>query len=258
MSSFCYSAGDEKESVFITIPMNNVLLYEEPTTSSPIVRRVFGGEVLKVTETFKTKQGDVWGKVYLSPVQTGYIQGVYIHNTGALQQEIWQHREVLRNEMPFSIGLKGPSELFGAGLQFRYLPFARFGFTAGAGSVLENGSMKGFSVGYGVVCMLSMDNVSPFVETGTSTLTFNDLHSTLRISTFYINAGVEWITESGYFYGLGVSYNRSYSVQIAYDYGYAKTKSGTLEVGDYGSFGNLNGAESIQRLNPLIIIGYSF
>jgi hypothetical protein len=128
----------------------------------------------------------------------------------------------------------------------------------GAGSVLDNGRSRGFSVAYGLTCVVSMANLSPFFETGTSTLTFNDGHSSLRISTFYINAGMEWILRSGYFFGLGVSYNRSYNVQVSYDYCYAKDSSGTLKIGNYGSFSGLNGSESLERLNPLFLAGYSF
>ena len=233
-------------------------LYESPTTSSPIVRRVFAGEVLKIAETVKTESGETWGKVFLSPGRVAYIQGAYFRNSGSLKQQIWKPQEVLRSQMPFSFALKGPSELFGPGLQFRYLPFARLGISAGAGSVLDGGQMKGFSVAYGLICMLSMGDFSPFVETGTSTLTFNDDHSTLRISTFYINAGAEWMLPSGYFFGLGLSYNRSYNIQVAYDYSYAKASSGNLKTGNYGPFTGVDGAESLQRLNPLFLVGYSF
>jgi hypothetical protein len=103
-----------------------------------------------------------------------------------------------------------------------------------------------------------MSNWSPFVETGTSTLTMNDGHSSLRISTFYVNAGMEWISDTGYFVGVGVSYNRSYNVQVSYDYSYATSTSGSLKTGDYGSFTGLKGAESLERLNPLFLLGYSF
>lgn len=250
--------ADGREPIFATISVKNVLLYESPTTSSPIVRRVFLGEILKVVETVKTEKGEIWGKVFLSPSQTGYLQGIYFTNIGSLEQKLWQPEEVLRSEMPFSFAAKGTSELFGPGLQFRYLPFTRLGITIGAGSVIDNGRSKGFSVAYGLTCILSMKNFSPFVETGTSTLTFNDGHSSLRISTFYINAGVEWIIRSGYFIGAGISYNRSYNVQISYDYGYAKTSSGSLQVGNYGSFGGLDGPDSLQKLNPLFLVGYSF
>lgn len=160
--------------------------------------------------------------------------------------------------MPVSFSLKGPSELFGAGLQIRYLPFARLGLTIGVGSVLDEGQMKGSSLAYGLTCMLSMSNFSPFVEAGSATLTFNDTHSTLRISTFYVNAGIEWILQSGYFFGVGMSYNRSYDIQVGYNYSYAKASNGALSVGKYGSFNNLDGASSLQRLNPLFLIGYSF
>ena len=111
---------------------------------------------------------------------------------------------------------------------------------------------------YGLTCILSLENFSPFIQAGSTSLTFNDEHSSLKISTFYINAGVEWILRSGYFFGAGISYNRSYEIQVEYDYGYAKANSGTLKVGNYGSFGGVNGAESFERLNPLFLAGYSF
>jgi hypothetical protein len=246
------------EPIFITVPVKNVLIYESPMTSSPIVRRVFAGEVLKVIETIKTEQGETWGKIFLSPSQVAYVQGIYLVNSSSLPQQVWKSQEVLRSEMPFSISAKGTSELFGPGLQFRYLPFTRLGITVGVGSVLDGGRAKGSSVAYGLTCILSMANLSPFVETGTSTLSFNDGHSSLRISTFYINAGVEWILRSGYFVGLGVSYNRSYNIQVGYDYSFAKESSGSLKVGNYGSFSDLGGSESLERLNPLFVAGYSF
>jgi opacity protein-like surface antigen len=252
------AVAQEHEPIFATISVKNVLLYESPSTSSPVVRRVFVGEVLKITETIKTEQGAVWGKVFLTPTQVAYVPGVYFANSGSLQQEMWKPKEVLRNEMPFAVAAKGTSELYGPGLEFRYLPFTRLGITVGAGSVLDDGRSKGFSVAYGLTCILSMENFSPFVETGTSTLTFNDSNSTLRISSFYINAGVEWMIRSGYFVGLGLSYNRSYNIQVAYDYGYAKSNSGSLKVGNYGSYGGVDGAETLERLNPLFLAGYSF
>jgi hypothetical protein len=250
--------AQETSPIFATISIKNVLLYESPTTASAIVRRVFVGEVLKVVESVKTPSGEVWGKVYLSPTQTAYIQGIYFVNGGSLQQEMWKPEEVLRSQMPFSIAAKGTSELFGPGLQFRYLPFTRLGITVGAGSVLDNGRSKGFSVAYGLTCVLSTRGFSPFVETGSSTLTLSDGQSSLRISTFYINAGVEWILRSGYFIGAGISYNRSYNIQVSYDYSYAKAASGSLAVGNYGSFSGLNGSDALQRLNPMFLAGYSF
>ncbi|MBC7741821.1 MAG: SH3 domain-containing protein [Bdellovibrionaceae bacterium] len=253
-----YASAQAVEGLFAKITTKNVLLFESPTTSSPVIRRVFEGEVLKITETVQAEHGEVWGKVYLSPSHVGYIQGAYFQASGTLQQEIWRPQEVLRSQMPISFALKGPSEFFGAGLQFRYLPFARLGINVGVGSVLDNGRMKGNVLSYGVVCMLSTNNLSPFVETGSSTLTFNDNHSTLRISTFYVNAGLEWIFSSGYFFGLGFSYNRSFEVQLAYDYEYARASNGTLPVGDYGTFNGVTGPSSLQKLNPLFVVGYSF
>jgi hypothetical protein len=132
------------------------------------------------------------------------------------------------------------------------------GMSVGVGSVLDDYQMKGSSLAFGVICMLSMDNFTPFVESGNSTLTFNDTHSTLRISSFYVNAGVEWMLQSGYYVGIGISYIRSYDVQVSFDYSYAKSNSGSLSVGNYGSFNNVEGAASLQRLNPLLILGYSF
>lgn len=247
-----------EEPVFTTISVKNVMLYEKPTTLSPVVRRLFVGEVLKIVESVKTESGETWGKVFLSPTQSAYVQGPYFANGGTLQQKMWKPDRVLRSEMPFSVAAKGTGELFGPGLQLRYLPFTRLGITVGAGSVLDSGRSRGFSVAYGLTCVLAMKNFSPFVETGTSTLTFNDGQSSLKISTFYINAGMEWIFSSGYFVGAGMSYNRSYGVQVAYDYSYAKASSGTLKTGDYGSFGGIDGADSLQRLNPLFLAGYSF
>src|SRR4051812_12852265 len=82
-----------EEPIFTTITMKNVLLYESPMTSSPIVRRVFTGEVLKIVETVKTEHGEIWGKVFLTPTQSGYIQGAYFANNGSLQQQIWKPEE---------------------------------------------------------------------------------------------------------------------------------------------------------------------
>lgn len=249
---------EKNESIFTTIYQKNVMLYEQPSIQSPIVRRVFIGEVLKVIESIKTEQGEVWGKVYLSPTQVGYIQSMYYNSTNAIEQTYWVPKEVLRNQMPFSLYLKGPSETFGAALMLRYLPFTRIGLTAGVGSVIDDGQIKGSTMSYGAVFMLSTNDISPFVETGSSTLTYNDTRSTLRISTFYVNAGVEWIFKSGYYFGAGVSYIRSYEVQIEFNYSYAKNSSSSLTIGNYGSFGKLDGPSSLQQLNPMVVIGYSF
>ena len=246
------------ESLLTTISAKNALLYENPSTTSPIVRRVLDGEVVKIIETIKTEKGDTWGKVYLTPTQVAYLPGQYFVNSGALEQKIWRPVEVIRTEKPFSFAAKGTSELFGPGLEFRYLPFTRLGVTIGAGSVLDDNRSKGYSVAYGLTCLLSTGNLSPFIETGVSTLTFADGQSNLRISSFYINAGVEWIIRSGYFIGVGISYNRSYNVQVSYDYSYAKASNGNVKLGNYGSFGNLDGAESLQRINPLFLLGYAF
>jgi hypothetical protein len=250
--------ADSGEPIYATITSKSALLYEAPSTISPIARRILAGEVLKIIGTVKTENGEVWGKVYLAPNVIAYLPGSYFTNAGSVPQQMWQPEEVLRTQKPFSFAAKGTSELFGPGIQARYLPFTRLGITVGGGSVLDDGRAKGFSVAYGIICLISTGNFSPFVETGTSTLTFNDAQSTLRIQTFYINAGVEWIMHSGYFIGAGISYNRSYNVQVAFDYSYAKASSGTLKTGNYGSFGNIDGSESFQRLNPLFLAGYSF
>lgn len=255
---FAFLNAHAADPGYVTIGAKNVIIYESPMTMSAVVRRAFPGEVLKVTEFIKTDQGDTWGKVFLSPAQSGYVQGMHLANSGNLQQSIWQPEEVLRSKMPFSFAAKGPAEFFGPALQFRYLPFTRLGLSAGAGSVIDQGKTAGFSVAYGLICILSMKNISPFVETGVSTLTFTDDHSTLKISSFYINAGVEWIFRNGYYLGAGVSYNRSYNAQLSYDYGYARSSGGAMKVGNYGSFTSVEGADSLQRLNPLLLVGYSF
>jgi opacity protein-like surface antigen len=258
LASFSSASEKDSEPLFATVKMKNVLLYESPSTASAIIRRVFEGEVLKIVETVKTEQGEIWGKVVLSPNQAGYLQGVYFVNGGSLQQQMWKPEEVLRSQMPFSFAAKGTAELFGPGLQFRYLPFTRLGITVGAGSTLDNGRLNGFTYAYGLTFLLSTKSLSPFVETGTSTLTLTDGQSTLRISSFYINAGVEWILRSGYFVGLGISYNRSYNVQVSFDYSYAKASNGNLSTGNYGSFTGLDGSESLQKLDPIFLAGYSF
>jgi hypothetical protein len=252
--SFAQSTGP----LLVTVSMKDVILYESPTKSSPVVRRVFPGEVLKIIETVQVEQREIWGKVFLSPNQVAYVEGSVLSRADSLPQEMWRPPQVLRNQLPVSFAAKGTGELFGPGLQFRYLPFTRLGINLGAGSVLDTGRSKGFSVAYGLTCVLSMDNFSPFVETGTSTLTLNDGQSSLRISTFFVNVGVEWILRSGYFFGAGISYSRSYNIQVAYDFGYAKAFAGNLQVGDYGSFNGLSGSESLERLNPLFTVGYSF
>ena len=256
--SSSYSFSQNQEPIFATIEIKNVMLYERPSTESPVVRRVFPGEVLKIVSTIKNENGETWGKVYLSPTSEAYIQTAYLSNSGTLKQEIWKPQEILRNQMPMSFSLKGQSEYFGYGLQFRYLPFSRLGFNLGIGSIVDRGALRSSITNYGAIFMLSTNNISPFVETGTSVLTFNDRNSSLRISTFYVNVGVEWILRQGYFFGIGLSYNKSYEVQVSYDYSYAKQASGSISIGNYGSFNDLNEATSLQKVNPLLILGYSF
>lgn len=190
------SESQNHDSTFIRISQKNVLLYESPTTSSPILRRVFVGEVLKLVESVKTEDGEIWGKFALSDQQMGYIQETFYTQSKTLSMELWQPQEILRNKLPFSISLKGPSEYFGLGLQLRYMPFTRLGMNFGVGSVLDDGQAKGSVISFGVVSMLSGDNLSPFFETGSSTLTIDDTNSSLRISTFYVN--VVWPRKNGH------------------------------------------------------------
>ena len=263
------TAPDARPQIYpydATVIEERTFVFEQPSIIGNVLRRVYVGEVIRVLEQISTADGRHWVKVALGYDAVGYIEAARVTPTS--HRDIVQYRpeRVLREELPLAVGLRVGGETLGTGLLLRYQPFSRLGFTAsfagllssakgslGLSTGLSNVALRGTAISGGLTSFIVLANVSPLLEFGLSRLAYDSDNATLDLTNFYVSGGVEWISERGIFAGIALTYTRSMSVEVSYDYEYARDK--TLNV---PKFGVLNSSDVFQIIQPSVVVGYAF
>ena len=240
---------------YVQVEGQNAYVYEEPDKLSPILRRLYSGEIVKPVERISTSDGYKWVRVALGSA-SGYVSAEQLDKAAGLPETVWAPQRVLRHEMPLSLAFKGGGELFGAGLNLRHMSLTRLGLSFSVGPVLDHGAMKGTAMSGGVVMCTALSNLSPIVETGFTRLSYHDAGSTLRMSAYYLSGGLEWMFGNGIYADLGVTYVRSMDVEIVYEY--EDVRDGQVSVGSYGIFGAASEGASFQAARPMLTVGFAF
>ena len=94
------------------------------------------------------------------------------------------------------------------------------------------------------------------IEAGLGRLSYHQSQSTLRVTTLYVTAGLEWMSEWGGFAQVGITYMRGLEAEVSFEFEPAR-EQGNLDVPK--SYGTLDpGSDyTFQELRPVIALGYA-
>lgn len=231
------------------------IVYERPDLLANALRLLYVGEVIEVLDKVVDQSGAKWARIRMGETD-GFVKASAIQGIEGARYGSWQPPVVLRDQRPLSFSLRGGSEMFGAGMNIRYMPFTRLGGAFSVGSIMDYPRMKGTSLGTGLVSYLAMGNFSPVIETGFTRLSYHQDFATLRVYSFYLSVGLEYLFQNGFFANVMVTYLRSADVEVAFDYLNAKNGLTTVPP----DFGVLDPGKdnTFQFVLPGVSIGYAF
>lgn len=238
-----------------TVTAPQAIVHEQPDALSDAKRLLYGGEIVKVLELVRDPQQAVWAHISMGR-ESGFVRESDLKLGSSGEARDWRPRTVTRDDRPLAFSLRAGGELFGAGMAIHYLPFSRLGMAFSVGSIIDGGDMKGTALSTGALSYLALHDLSPFVETGFTRLSYHQQHAILRVDSFYLTFGLEWILGNGLFINGMVTYARSADVEVAFDYDAAE--AGQVEVPP--DFGILDpGADAtFQFILPGVSLGYAF
>lgn len=242
--------------IYYQIQHEQSYLYKAPDINSPLVRRLYIGEMIKAIELVKTEKGLDWYKIEIGLESFAYIKASKLNQITDLPENYWQPSKVIRSERPLSLGVRVSGETYGAGANLRYMPFSGLGLSITAGPVLDDSEMKGTGISFGIVSISSTEKFSPTFELGISRFSYHDDKSALRITAFYASLGLEYMYDSGLFINTGLTYVRSLDIEVIYEF--EDARDGNLTIGDYGRFNYLKEENSLQDVNLSFTVGYAF
>ncbi|MCK5690807.1 SH3-like domain-containing protein [Myxococcota bacterium] len=246
---------DQGEGVYATVIEQKTFVFEQPDALSNALRRLYVGEIVHVTDRITVTTGKRWAQISLGNQAFGYVEDSHLVGTRRLEARSWQPPRVIRNERPLAFSIRGMGETFGGGLNMRYLPFSRLGFSFTAASVLDKSEMRGTALSLSMISYLSLSNFSPMLEIGFTRLSYHQGLSTLRMTALFFTAGLEWIFDWGGFANVGVTYLRNMDLEVAAEY--ADARDNPIETGDYGVL-DPGDENAFQSLLPLVSVGYAF
>lgn len=230
-------------------------IYEQPSLESPVIRRLFVGEVLQVVEDVQAEAESRWVKVSLGSERVGFVPAAWLGRSATVPTTRWRPPIVVRDERPLGIGVRVGGETLGTALHLRFQAFSRLGVCLKVGSVLDNWRMRGTSLGGGVNTFLVLWNMAPMIEAGFVRSTYHKGLSTLALTNFYLTAGVEWMFDWGGFVNIHGTYLRSAAVEVVFEY--ADAKRGGLMPEKYGAL-DLRNEASFQSVRPGATLGYAY
>ena len=231
------------------------IVHEKPDVLADALRLLYAGEIVHVQETVRDADQALWARISMGRVQ-GFVRQTDLRPGTTQVAREWRRETVLRDDRPLSFSFLLGAETFGGGMAIHYLPFSRLGFSFTVGSIMDEGEMKGTSLGMGALTYLALNDFSPFVETGFTRLSYHEGKATLRVESFYLSLGVEWIFSSGVFVNAMVTYSRSTDVEVAFNYDIAKS-GGTQVPPDFGVL-DPGDDETFQFVLPGFSLGYAF
>jgi hypothetical protein len=230
-------------------------VFEQPDGTSPILRRLYRGELLLPLEEVTTPWGGLWVRVQLGAGSHGYVRAAQVEPSSDLPREKWTPEIILRDERPLSLALRGGAQGVGAAVAIRYLPFTRLGLTLDIGPVLDRWRPRGTAFSFGLVSLPALWDVSPLFELGLTRLEYRASHSSLAVTAAYLTVGAEWMTSVGLFAGAGATYVRSLDLELTSPLAQARQSGCSADT-----YGVLDPGEGsvLQRLEPMVSVGYAF
>jgi hypothetical protein len=252
LADTAWLAGDDGLEVL----EEDVLVHEQPDPESPVVRRLYRGEILKARKYLETDDGRVWLEISLGEDGRGYVPANEVAPAGRFPKAIWRKSVIVRDEHPVGLALRVLGETYGVGLNLRYLAFTRLGLSLGVGPVIEEFVPRGTALTVGIVMLASTRNLSPFFDLGATRMSYHEGLTKLQITALFITVGLEWMADWGGFIAGGITYLRSMDISVTIKYDDAR--SGRFEAGSYGFFGEMLDGELFQAVAPSFSIGYGF
>jgi Bacterial SH3 domain len=238
------------------VEQEHTFVYEQPDPQSPVLRRLYLGELVDVVSSVHAADGSDWVKVSFGPQREGFVRSNHLVKAGSLPRERWQPTRIARDERPFGCAGAFWGETFGAMFKLRYLLFTRLGIALGSGMVWENPGLSGRSLSLGIVSHLALHNLSPVVEVGAISFSRDSGDRTLNLLGIYTNIGLEWIFNWGLFLSAGMSFMRSIDISVAVNW-----ENRNTTVNTDGTFGRLERhikGNILYAVEPTWSIGYSF
>jgi hypothetical protein len=267
LASAATLAADTPQPFDATIIEDKTFVFEQPSALGNVLRRAYVGEVVRVTQEVETAEGRRWVQVALGYDRTGYIESARVIPTSRMKVTQYRPETVVREELPLEVGVRVGGETLGTGIFARYQPFSRLGISTSFGGLVaaDNGRLgitrlpdstvvHGTVISAGITSFLVLWNLSPVFELGLSRIAYVQGPATLNMTSVYVSAGIEWMFNRGAFLGVALSYVRSLSESVSYNYTYARGR--TITVPDFGALGN--GEDTFQQLEPSVVAGYAF
>lgn len=231
------------------------IVHEKPDVLADAIRLLYAGEIVHVVEAVRDADQALWARIAMGRVSGFVKQSDLRQGTTAVARD-WRRAVVLRDDRPLGFSFLAGAETFGGGMGIHYLPFSRLGLAFTVGSILDGETMKGTCLGLGLLSYLSLTDISPFVETGFTRLSYHQGKSTLRVNSYYLSLGAEWIFSTGIFINGRVTYSRSADVEVAFNYDVAE--AGNVQVpADFGALDPGDDA-TFQFVLPGLSLGYAF
>lgn len=244
----------------LRVTERQAFVYETPDAKSPVLRRLYVGELVTGVEEIVSPDGSAWVAISLGGEDTGFVRKEKLGSPTTLPIDKWRPPYFVRDERPFVLGARVGGETLGAGINFRYQPFTRLGVSFTLGTVIDPDSPKG-AVGPtfsgGLYSAFLLYNISPTIELGFSSSTYSSGAVSLQLTNFYIAAGVEWMTDVGFFIGIHFSYVRGLGMNISLPLDavngdpIARPHFGWLDTW-------VQASSSLNYFLPAATIGYSF
>ncbi len=252
LADTAWVAGDEGLEVI----EEDVLVHEQPDPESPVVRRLYRGEILAARKYVETDDGRVWLEISFGADGRGYVLANKVAPAGRFPKAIWRKSVIVRDEHPVGLALRALGETYGVGLNLRYLAFTRLGLSLGVGPVLEEFVPRGTALSVSIVVLASTRNLSPFFDIGVTRMSYHENLTKLQITALFVTVGLEWMANWGGFIAGGITYLRSMDISVTIKYDDAR--AGRFEAGSYGFFGEMLDGELFQAVAPSFTIGYGF
>jgi hypothetical protein len=240
----------------LEVDQERTFVYEEPDGLSPVVRRLFVGELVLALERVRNAENAEWLKLRLGSEQIGFARAErFVHPSG-LPTTRWRPGSIVRDEKPFGVSAGLLGETFGPALRLRYLVFTRLGLELSPGLVMDGYQVKGRSLALAAVSHILLHNLTPVVGVGIVTLSYAQDIGTLNIWGAYTQGGLEWMLESGFFLYAGVTFVRSLSIDVSYTW---EDNANLHPVpNQFGNVGSHISNNAFYVIHPAASAGFNF